>query len=375
MKLLAGPNVRILDRYLIAELIDPSLFGLSAFTLILAATNLLAISKLVANEHAPIWAVMQYFFWQLPSLVVLVIPMAMLLGVLLSLQRLSNESEITAMKAGGIGLVRIVAPLLAVGFAVSLAALGLQEGVVPFATDRATELRQNVIQHISPFAGGNLTVNAPLPGGARQLTTATGYEPATQTLLDVTVVQFDNKGYPRVFIFSKKARFIPPSWNFTDAKWYYFYPDGSTGMKEAPEDQVDIGETPAELARRQANNNPEDMSRAQIRDMLGSGQLLPVKIREYQLTYEEKLARPFACFVFTLLAIPFGLRPTRGGGRGLGFGLSVLIIFVYFVVASVISAVFSTLSGGLGVATAGAWIPNLLFTAIGIVMLRRTAEH
>lgn len=157
------PRLKILDRYLVAELIDPSLFGLSAFTLILAATNLLAISKLVANEHAPIWAVVQYFFWQLPSIVVLVIPMAMLLGVLLSLQRLSNESEITAMKAGGVGLVRIVAPLLAVGFVVSLAALVLQEGVVPFATDRATELRQNVIQHLSPFAGGNLTVNAPLP--------------------------------------------------------------------------------------------------------------------------------------------------------------------------------------------------------------------
>jgi lipopolysaccharide export system permease protein len=335
----------------------------------------LAISKLVANEHAPIWAVIQYFFWQLPRIIVLVIPMAMLLGVLLSLQRLSNESEITAMKAGGIGLMRIVAPLLAAGFAVSVGALLLQEGIVPFADDRATELRQNVIQHISPFSGGNLTVNAPLPGGARQLTTATKYEPATQTLFDVTVVQFDNLGRPRVFIFSKKARFTPPSWHFTDAKWYYFYPDGSTGTKEAPQDEVDIGETPSELTQRKANNNPEEMSRAQIREVLASGQLTPVKVREYQLSYEEKLARPFACFVFTLLAIPFGLRPTRGGGRGLGFGLSVLIIFVYFVVLSIVSAVFSTMSGGVGVATLGAWFPNLLFTAIGLGMLKRAAEH
>jgi lipopolysaccharide export system permease protein len=79
--------------------------------------------------------------------------------------------------------------------------------------------------------------------------------------------------------------------------------------------------------------------------------------------------------VFTLLAIPFGLRPTRGGGRGLGFGLSVLIIFVYFVVLSIVSAVFSTMSGGVGVATLGAWFPNLLFTAIGLGMLKRAAEH
>jgi lipopolysaccharide export system permease protein len=370
----ALPRIRILDRYIIAELIDPSLFGLSAFTMILVATNLLAISKLVANEHAPVWAVMQYFFWQLPSIVVLVIPMAMLLGVLLSLQRLSGESEITAMKAGGISLIRIVKPLLSVGLAVSIVALFLQEGVVPFANDRATDIRRHVIQHISPFSGGTLTVNAPLPGGARQLTTATSYEASTQTMHGVTVVQFDRLGLPRVFIFSKKARFNPPSWIFTDATWYYFYPDGSTAMKKAPIDRVDIGETPGELTQHKAGDNPEEMSRAQIRDVLTGGQLTPVKMREYQLTYEEKLARPFACFVFTLLAIPFGLRPTRGGGRGLGFGLAVLIIFIYFVVASVVSAIFSTFSGGL-TATVGAWLPNVLFTLIGVGLLRRAARH
>ena len=74
------------------------------------------------------------------------------------------------------------------------------------------------------------------------------------------------------------------------------------------------------------------MSRTEISDVLASGQLSPLKTREYQLTYAEKFARPFVCFVFTLIAIPFGLRQPRGGtSRGLGFGLAVLIIFVYFV--------------------------------------------
>jgi lipopolysaccharide export LptBFGC system permease protein LptF len=145
-------------------------------------------------------------------------------------------------------------------------------------------------------------------------------------------------------------------------------------VKQAPVDQVDIGETPAELTQRKTDDNPEEMSRAEIRDVLMSGQLTSVKVREYQLTYEEKLARPFACFVFTLLAIPFGLRPTRGGGRGLGFGLAVLIIFVYFVTASVTSAVFSTLAGDWS-AVVGAWFPNLLFTGIGTALLLRAAEH
>jgi lipopolysaccharide export system permease protein len=369
-------RVKILDRYIVSELLGPSLFGLSAFTLIFMATTLLAISKLVASAHPPFWAVVEYFVWQLPSIIVLVIPMAMLLGVLLSLQRLSGDSELTALKAGGVGLVRTVVPVLLVGLLVSVIALVLQEGVVPFANDRATDIRQDVIQRVGPFSNGNLTVLAKLPGGARQLTAASGYEASTQTLLDVTVIQYDASGRPQLIIFSKRAQYYPPSWRFVDAKWYYFYPDGSTAVKEAPEDQVDIGDKPSDLVQRAADNNPDNMSRAEIRDVLATAQLTPTEIREYQSSYEEKLARPFASFVFTLLAIPFALRSPRGGGStGLGFGLAILIVFVYFVVMSVISAVFSTLPGGFGVATIGAWLPNTIFTAIGVFLLARAASY
>ncbi|HEY0797613.1 MAG TPA: LptF/LptG family permease [Candidatus Baltobacteraceae bacterium] len=367
--------MKILDRYIVSELLGPLLFGLSAFTLIFTATTLLAISRLVASAHPPLWAVVEYFIWKLPSIVVLVIPMAMLMGVLLSLQRLSGDSEITALKAGGIGLVRIVIPILITGFAVSVVALVLQEGVVPFANDRATDLLQGVIQQVGPFSSGNLTVQAKLPGGARQLTAASSYEPSTQTLLDVTVIQYDATGRPQLIIFSQRAQYHPPSWRFVDAKWYYFYPDGSTAVKEAPEDQVDIGERPSDLVQRAADDNPDNMSRAEIREVLTSNQLTATEIRAYQSSYEEKLARPFASFVFTLLAVPFGLRPARGGGgTGLGFGLTLLIVFVYFVVASIVSAVFAGLAGGYTVAVIGAWLPNAIFTAIGVVLLARAAR-
>jgi lipopolysaccharide export LptBFGC system permease protein LptF len=80
--------------------------------------------------------------------------------------------------------------------------------------------------------------------------------------------------------------------------------------------------------------------------------------------------------VFPLSAVPFGLRPSRsGGGTGLGFGLAVAVAFVYFVIASIASALFSGLPGGYAVSTIGAWLPNLIFTAGGAVMLRRAARY
>jgi len=354
---------------MVSELGGPFAFGLSAFTLIFAATQILAISRLVSDQHAPLWAAIEYFLWQLPSIVVLVIPMAMLLGTLLALGRLSGESEITALKAGGIGLVRIVTPLLAVGFIVSLLALFLQEGVVPFANDRATYLREETIEHVGVFGSGSLAVVSKLPSGGRQLTTSTGYEAATQTLLNVTLIQYDTKNRPVLIVFADRARYAQPTWTFANATEYHFDPDGTTWTQTAPEQQWDIGQKPSQIMQRAANNNPENMSRSQIRDIIASGQLSPAELRTYQTSYQEKLARPFASFVFTLIAVPFGLRPSRGGGTGLGFGLAVAIVFVYFVIASITSAVFTGLGGGPGLAAIGAWIPNALFTGIGARLL------
>lgn len=366
---------RILDRYMIAELVGPFTFGLSAFTLIFAATNILAISRLVSEAHAPLLTAVGYFLWQMPQIVVTVVPMAMLLGTLLMLGRLSGESEVIALKAGGIGLVRAVAPLLVVGVGVSLLAFELQEGVVPFANDQAVYLREVAIKRIGAFGGGQHTVISQLPGGGKQVTYFGQYQPATQQLLYVTIVTYGPDNHPRGIVFSDRGHYELPSWTFENASTYRFSDDGGVEVGKFPHMTVDVGERPSQLQQRAADNNRETMSRSQIRDIVNSKQLSPQETRAYQTTYEEKLARPFASFVFTLFAIPFGLRPARGGGTGLGFGLAIAIAFVYFVSASISSAVFTGLPGGYAVSTIGAWAPNVIFTAIGAFLLLRAARY
>ena len=124
------------------------------------------------------------------------------------------------------------------------------------------------------------------------------------------------------------------------------------------------------------DNNRESMSRAQIREVIASGQLSAQETRAYQTTYEEKLARPFACFVFTLIAVPFGLRPSRsGGGTGLGFGLAVAIVFVYFVIASISRRSSRACRAVTRCRRSVPWLPNVIFTAIGAALLRRAARY
>ncbi|MBV8727088.1 MAG: LptF/LptG family permease, partial [Candidatus Eremiobacteraeota bacterium] len=220
-------HLLILDRYMLTELAGPFLFGLSAFTLIFAAANILNIGKLVSSDHAPLWAAIKVFLWSLPSTVVLVIPMALLLGTLLAMQRLSGESEITAMKAGGIALVRISAPFLIAGLLMSFVMLFLQEEVVPFAQDQESYLVNQVINSSSAF-GRDLTVHAPLPGGGQQVTVATGYEPHSQALLNVTLIQYNRQNEPTQVAFANRARFDAQRWLLEGVSTYRFSSNGTT---------------------------------------------------------------------------------------------------------------------------------------------------
>jgi lipopolysaccharide export system permease protein len=361
----------IMDGYLVAELGGPFLFGLSAFTLIFVATQIIAIGRLVSEEHAPLWAALELFLLSMPQYLLLVIPMAMLLGTLLAMQRLSGESEITALLAGGVSLARIVAPLLIVGFFVSLVALALQELVVPLANDKAAYVQQAVIEHLSPGAS-TLQAVVPLPGGGKQVTIAGALDLATDTLIHVTVIRYDAHEKPQDFIVADSARYDPPTWRFEGSTTYHFEPDGSTTSQSGRHMTVDIGERPSQIAKQSIQiSNPEQLSRAEIKERLDSGALLPPQQRTFVATYAAKLARPFAAFVFTLIAVPFGLRKARGGGMGLGFGLAVAIVFVYYV----ISTIFLTIGGvAMWLAGPAAWAPNLLFTVIGASLLRRASR-
>jgi lipopolysaccharide export system permease protein len=361
----------ILDRYMLMELAAPFVFGLSAFTLIFAATEILNIGKLVSNEHAPLWAAVLVFAWSLPADIVLVIPMALLLGTLLAVQRLSGESEINALKAAGITFARIVAPLLAVGIVMSFVTYFLQESVVPYADDQLTEIENGVINHVSAF-NRDLTVSAPLPGGGRQVTIATAYEPNSRALLHVTLIQYDNHNEPRQIVFADRAEFSADKWTLQNSSVYRFNADGTTlAEPNIAQQEVQIGEKPTDLVKRLSNDDPENMSRHELAEVVRSGQLTQNELRKYVTTYQEKLARPFACFVFILIAIPFGLRAMRSSGStSLGFGLSLAIVFVYYVVMTVCSFAGEAY---LAFAAFWAWVPNILFTAIGLARLRRAA--
>jgi lipopolysaccharide export system permease protein len=366
-------RLSILDRYMLTELSGPFVFGLSAFMLIFAATQLLYVGRLVSSEHVPLWAAISIFVWTLPAYFGSVFPMALLLGTLLAIQRLSGESELVAMKAGGISFMRIVIPLLAAGFVMSLVTYAVQEYVAPYSADQVNAIENQVIAHSSAF-NQDLTVSAPLPSGGKQITIATAYDKGSQALLGVTLIQYDRNGVATQIIFADRAEFTADKWVLQNASLYRFNTDGTLiSEPRVAQEEVELGEKPTDIVKRLSQNDPENLSRAEIADIVHSGQLTQSEQRRYITTYQEKLAQPFACFVFVLIAIPYGLRAARsGGGTGVGFGLSVAIVFVYYIVLTICSYISNSF---VNLAWLWAWLPNIIFTAIGIARLQRVAAQ
>jgi lipopolysaccharide export system permease protein len=193
-----------------------------------------------------------------------------------------------------------------------------------------------------------------------------------EALLGVTLVQYDRAGSPTRIVFADRAVFKAQQWTLDNARIYQLQQSGGvTTSSTFPTMQVQLGENPTEMFKRAANNNPEDMNRAQIAELIRSGQLSASELKKYTMVYQEKLATPFACFVFTLLAVPYGIRAIRGGGStSLGFGLAVLIVFVYYIVSTIFSYVGEAY---LPLAFLAAWMPNIVFTVIGARRLYRAA--
>ena len=149
----------LLNRYIFQELIEPFLFGLGAFTAILASSMVLFdLVRAIVLHGMPVFVAAQIFIYRLPGIVVYIFPMAILLAALLAFARFSHDSEIIAFRASGISLYRLMIPVLFLGLLVSFTNLLFSEVVVPEANTAAKNLVTTTSAAYSPKIKKNLII-------------------------------------------------------------------------------------------------------------------------------------------------------------------------------------------------------------------------
>ena len=196
--------MRLSDRYAMREAISPFLFGIAAFTAIFVASDIVfKVADLVASGSAGLADVIMLLLYKLPYVATLTFPMAMLLGSLLGMARLSSTHELVAFRACGLSIARLTLPILVFSFFVFLFSLFVGEALVPRAARAEFELTNRILNRTEAWLQGDDLV--------QQRKTASGLELVhigrlrDELISDVVVVEIKDSG--EVTITRAKRRF------------------------------------------------------------------------------------------------------------------------------------------------------------------------
>ncbi|HAY14506.1 MAG TPA: hypothetical protein DCY02_08560 [Armatimonadetes bacterium] len=334
--------LRRIDRLILGELFGLWVFGVAIFSvLIMAGSFLFELTRYLAQGANPV-AVIQLVVLLLPGVVAKTFSMAMLLGTLLAFGRLSGDSEIVALRAGGVSLRRIMLPVAIFGTVVFLTAFSFNELLVPQAARSATSLKAEIAAALNGRTDRAATRAIYEEGKLRGYVNAKDFDIAAGTLRDAYVLYLAEDGRERFLLKAPELVYeSEQDWRIVGTATLYDLESKTTATIEGawPRGLAAPAMTPQSLLSQTITDlDALSMSetRQQINEMRADPGADPKRIANLEFGYWNKISLPLAALVFGLVGAPLGIRSHRAG-TATGFWLSVIIIFGYMMVTNVMS--------------------------------------
>ena len=378
-------SIPLIDRWLIAQILPPMLFAISAFTVIsLSVGVMFDLIRKIVEFGLPLFLAIKVLFFSLPSFLVLSFPMAVLLSTLLAYGKLSANSELLALKSLGIRTSRIIAPAIAVSILMTGLTFYFNDNLVPASNKLAeSTLRAGIGSSFSSEEGKD---NIMFSRYGSRIESATNKPTKVNTFLThifyaswfennimqgVTVLDFSRQDIQQI-LKAKSAVFDKEnsSWIFSDGSIISVDQGGQTTNIQFEKYRYPFVEGPLDLAR-----VPKDATEMSLKQALEAERIYKEtgnlkEIRRIQVRIQEKFTLPFACLVFGLIGSSLGSKSNLRSSKSQGFGLSVILILVYYVM----SFVFSSFGvKGLLSPIIATWLPVLISLGGGIYFLRKAS--
>lgn len=360
--------MKLIDRYLLGTFLVPFIYILLAFCLLYVVFDLFDnLSDFIEGDTPPL-LVFKYYIVLLPSVLVRIVPISLFLAVLYSLSSLTKNNELTAMRACGISITRLMAPYIAVGLIASLAVAAVHETIGP----KAAYWCRNFVREQKRNDPNLVYVKRQLAlkyQNARRTWMIGEFDTRTLVMRDIEITQQREDLSDEWRARAKEARWLDGRWWLRDLQEQDYDLDSNPlgpvrfhltrempQLKESPEFFLNETKEPEFLTSRELLNYLKVNSR---RD--------PAALARIRADMHFKIAEPWTCLIVTLLGIPFGAQTGRKGAM-LGVSLSIGLMFSYFVLVNV---ALSMAKNMVIPAFIGPWIPNLLFLIIAVVLIRR----
>ena len=379
--------MRILTRYILREVTSHALLGGVLFTFVLFTSRLRPLLEIVVRNSASLSDVARLVLYFLPEALIVTIPMSVLVGILLGLSRLAADSEITAMRASGMGALDFVRIVSVVSFAAVLLGLFNSIYVAPRAAAALLQL-ENSLKYaqasfeVEPrvfdedFRNLVLYVQDVRPGNGsaiwRHVFLADVTEPANPrvTTADEAVVTSAGPGDLHMLMRDGGQHQIAS----TDPNQYNISTFSTTDLPIQNNSQDDThlsrSDTPIlalSLGELLSRDSPTAPLPPGVPDTKAAREKAS---RPYRIEFNKRFSYPFACLVLMLVGVPLGMSSKRGG-KSTGFVLTIMLVFLYYFVSSV----------GIALATQGkvspflgVWGANLIFALVGAILLQQMSR-
>lgn len=357
--------MKLLDRYIIRELIVPFIAGSFAIALLFAANQLIFILKTFSVQNVPVIAMVQMILYRMPFWLNMTLPAGISLAASLAITRLTRESEVTAMRAAGVRVFRVVLPVALFGILVSIGNYVLVEKIMPETEQKAAKIEIEVgIANASPTFQSNVWITL----RQYRATFGTVTRQSDDTLLIQNVVLGERESGDSVRIISAPTgSYKSGIWTFHNVKFWHVTPSsnkitGGTGESMTVPQPIFINDI-FEGGRRS-----QDKSSAELITAIRLGKQAGRDMTREEIELHNRYSIPASCVVFAIVAPIFALVFARSGGF-VGVLLSFILVLLYynsFVISTEIFGRNHWVSPWLA-----AWLPNLVFGALGLLGLRR----
>lgn len=363
--------MKILDRYILREFGLTLAYCVAAFVMIEIIADLFdKFSRLVEARLGPLPIVL-YFSAHATRHLEFIMPAALLLTTLYTLWRFSRYGELTAMRASGVSIYRIMLPLLTMGILTSLATLGIKEWIAPGAGLWADTFRAQRFAEVQGLPQEN---TAYFNSAARRQWLIGRFDLLDPTVLhQVKIVQERPDGTIAAKLEAARVAWLDGEWwMFNVRKQTYTEAGNPVGsMTQVPASERGMAmphydERPTDFAN--AMKPSEFMSAADTaRYLEAHPHLSPEATAQRRVDMHLRLALPWACLVVTLFGIPAGVRHARDSVLT-GILLTIVCFFAFYFLTQ-----FGAFLGKSQLLTPwiGAWFSNILFLVAGLVMLVR----
>ena len=354
-------NITVLDKYLLRQVIEMFIMGVFVFTsIIFASDTFITLIKQISLFGIPFKIALLMIILNLPSVVVMTIPMGVLLSTVMTLNKLSLASEITVLRACGIGLNRIAKPIFIFSVVMCICSFIINETVVTVATKYSKDLALwSLSQKNVPDGKENFVFKDISSDGVLKRLFYVGHC-ENKTLYNITVLDTSKPGTIQV-LQAEEGKTTPEGWDFQKGAVYTVGQEGKVLNTTLFEDStVKFG---LDLSKQLNKNMAKEMNFSKLLKFIATNINKLDKEQRNIVVIElyDKLALPITTIALVLIGVPLAITPPRVRYNR-GFLFSILIIFAYYLIRA-LSISFG--EAGTLAPFLAAWMPNIILATFG----------